>query len=303
MKNFGGGVLAVFQGAGVAIVTPFTEQNTIDFKALEELIEFQIQEHTDSIVVCGTTGEASTLKYEEQIQCIGFTVDKVKKRVPVIAGTGSNSTEAAIRLSKEAQKVGADGLLIVSPYYNKATQNGLIKHFSAIAAEVDLPIIMYNHEGRTGVNLFPKTVATIVKEVDNIIGIKEASGDISQVASIMELTEGNIDLYSGNDDQIVPILSLGGKGVISVLSNIAPRDTHDMVMKYLNKDVEGSREIQLRYLPLIKALLAEVNPIGVKLALKCMGKCNGKLRGPLTEMEQEHANSLITAMKKCGIIE
>lgn len=295
--------MALFQGAGVAIVTPFTEQNTIDYKAFEELIEFQIQEHTDSIIVCGTTGEASTLKHEEQIECIRFTVDKVRKRIPVIAGTGSNSTETAIRLSKEAQKVGADGLLIVSPYYNKATQNGLIKHFTAIAGAVDLPIIMYNHEGRTGVNLFPKTVATIVKEVDNIIGIKEASGDISQVASIMELTEGNIDLYSGNDDQIVPILSLGGKGVISVLSNIAPRDTHEMVMKYLNKDVEGSRELQLRYLPLIKALLTEVNPIGVKLALKYMGKCNGRLRSPLTEMEQDHGDTLITAMKKCGIID
>lgn len=294
--------MAVFQGAGVAIITPFTEQNTIDYKALEDLIEFQIREHTDSIIVCGTTGEASTLKQEEQIECIKFTVEKVKKRIPVIAGTGSNSTETAIHLSKEARKAGVDGLLIVSPYYNKATQNGLVQHFTTIAKQVDLPIILYNHEGRTGVNILPKTVATIIKEAENIVGIKEASGDISQVAAIMEITEGDIDLYSGNDDQIVPILSLGGKGVISVLSNIAPKDTHDMVLKYLNHDIEGSRELQLRYLPLIKAMFAEVNPIGVKLALKEMGKCNGRLRSPLTHMEQEHANTLITEMRKCDII-
>ena len=221
--------MALFKGAGVAIVTPFNENNEVNYEKLGELIDFQIANGTDSIIICGTTGEASTLTHEEHLECIKYTVEKVNKRVPVIAGTGSNCTNTAIYLSKEAESYGVDGLLIVTPYYNKATQKGLIAHYTAIANSVSLPIIMYNVPGRTGCNMLPQTVASLVKNVDNIVGIKEASGNIAQVAEIMNLTEGNIDLYSGCDEMIVPVLSLGGIGVISVLSNVAPQETHDMV--------------------------------------------------------------------------
>lgn len=294
--------MAIFKGAGVALVTPFTENNEVDYDTLGQLIEYQISEGSDSIVICGTTGEASTLSHEEHLECIRYAVHKVNKRVPVVAGTGSNCTDEAIYLSSEAARYGADGLLVVTPYYNKATQNGLIEHFTDIAKSVDVPIILYNVPGRTGCNLMPKTVAKLVKDVDNIVGIKEASGNISQVASLMQLTEGNIDLYSGNDDQILPLLALGGIGVISVLSNIAPKVSHDIVAKFLQGDLIGSRELQLRYLPLIDALFCEVNPIPVKKAVGLMGLCHERMRKPLTPMEEENVSCLIQAMKEQNLI-
>lgn len=293
--------MAIFKGAGVAIITPFKENLEVNYDKLGELLDYQIANGTDSIVICGTTGEASTLTHEEHLECIRYTVDKVNKRIPVIAGTGSNSTDTAIYLSTEAEKYGADGLLLVTPYYNKATQKGLKEHFTDIAKEVDIPIILYNVPGRTGCNLLPGTVAGLVKEVDNIVGIKEASGNITQVASLMHLTQGDIDLYSGNDDQIVPLLSLGGIGVISVLSNIVPRETHDIVANYLEGNVKASREQQLKYFPLIEALFCEVNPIPVKKALNLLGFEVGDLRKPLTDMEPENAEKLIKAMKDAGL--
>ena len=273
--------MAIFTGAGVAIVTPFNEDGSINYDRLDELIEFHCEHKTDSIVICGTTGESATMTEEEHMQCVKFTIDRVNKRVPVIAGTGSNCTRTAIDMSKEASEYGADGLLLVTPYYNKATQNGLIGHFSAVAKEV--------------------TAAKLVKEVDNIVGIKEASGNISQVAKIMNLTDGNIDVYSGNDDQIVPVLSLGGKGVISVLSNVAPDEAHDICEKYFNGDVKGSAALQLKALPLIEQLFCEVNPIPVKKAMQLMGVDCGPLRMPLTEISPEHEKNLAQAMKDFGI--
>ena len=294
--------MAIFKGSGVAIITPFKENKEVDFDKLGELIEYHIANDTDSIIICGTTGEASTLTHEEHIECIRYTVDKVNKRIPVIAGTGSNCTDTAIYLSKKAQTAGADGLLVVSPYYNKATQNGLVAHYGEIAKEVDLPIIMYNVPSRTGCNIAAKTAARIVKEVDNVVGIKEASGSISQVAELMHLTQGDIDLYSGNDDQVVPLLSLGGIGVISVVANIAPKETHDMVMKYLEGDIKTSRDIQLKYIPVINALFSEVNPIPVKAAMNMMGMNVGGLRMPLTEMEDSNKEALRNEMLRVGLI-
>ncbi|MDF2907028.1 MAG: dapA [Herbinix sp.] len=293
--------MAIFKGAGVAIVTPFTKTNEVDFDKLGELIEYQIAEGTDSIIICGTTGEASTLSHEEHLECIRYTVEKVAKRVPVIAGTGSNATDTAIYLSKEAENFGADALLLVTPYYNKATQKGLIAHFTQVANSVTIPIILYNVPGRTGCNITPQTVATLYENVENIVGIKEASGNIAQVAEIMQLTQGRIDLYSGCDEMVVPVLSLGGVGVISVLSNIAPRATHDMVMKFLEGDVIGSRELQLKYLPLINALFCEVNPIPIKKAVSLMGFEVGNLRMPLTEMEPVNVERLMKEMNAIGI--
>lgn len=293
--------MAIFRGAGVAIVTPFKENMEVNYEKLGELIEYQIANGTDSIIICGTTGEASTLTHEEHLECIQYAVHKVNKRIPVIAGTGSNCTETAIYLSKEAEKHGADGLLVVTPYYNKATQKGLIEHFTDVAKSVDLPIIMYNVPGRTGCNILPKTAAHLVKSVDNIVGIKEASGNISQVASLMSLTEGKIDLYSGNDDQILPLLSLGGIGVISVLSNVAPRECHEIVEKYFQGDIKGSRDLQLKVIPLVDALFSEVNPIPVKTAVNLMGFMAGGLRKPLTDMEPENKEKLIKAMKDFGL--
>ncbi len=293
--------MAIFKGAGVAIVTPFNENKEVNYDKLGELLDYQIENGTDSIIICGTTGEASTLTHEEHLECIRYTVDKVNKRIPVIAGTGSNSTDTAVYLSREAEKYGADGLLSVTPYYNKATQKGLTEHFTEIAKEVSIPIILYNVPGRTGCNILPKTVAGLVKNVDNIVGIKEASGSISQVAGLMHLAQGDIDLYSGNDDQIVPLLSLGGIGVISVLSNIIPKETHDIVAMYLEGNVKGSCEQQLKYLSLIDALFCEVNPIPVKAALNLMGFSVGGLRRPLTDMEPENVEKLVKAMKDCGI--
>lgn len=294
--------MTLFKGSGTAIVTPFTESGEINFPKLEELINFQLDNKTDAIIICGTTGEASTMSHEEHVETIRFTVEKVAKRVPVIAGTGSNCTSTAIYLSKEAKEAGADGLLLVSPYYNKTTQKGLIAHFTAIAEAVDLPVILYNVPGRTGCNILPATVAELAEKVPNIVGIKEASGNLSQVAEVMYLTKGKIDLYSGNDDQILPVLSLGGKGVISVLSNIAPRQTHDIVMNYLEGNTAESTRLQLELLPLIQALFIEVNPIPVKAALNIMGMEAGPLRMPLIEMEPAHREALIKAMNECKLI-
>ena len=293
--------MSIFKGAAVAIITPFQENREINYPKLAEIIDDQIAHHTDAIVICGTTGESSTLTHEEHLEAIRFTVEHVAGRVPVIAGTGSNCTETAIYLSTEAEKYGADALLVVTPYYNKATQKGLIAHYTAIAESVNLPIIMYNVPSRTGCNIQPETAAYLAKNVKNIAGIKEASGNISQIAKLMQLAEGQIELYSGNDDQVVPILSLGGLGVISVLSNVAPQQTHDMVAKFLEGDVAGSREIQLKALPLIDALFCEVNPIPVKAAMNMMGWEAGPLRMPLTEMEPQNQERLRKAMIDFGI--
>lgn len=293
--------MAIFKGAAVAIVTPMLPTGEVNFDKLGELIEFQIANHTDAIVICGTTGESSTLTHGEHLSVIKYTIDKVAKRVPVIAGTGSNSTDTAILMSKEAESYGADALLLVTPYYNKATQQGLIAHYTAIASAVTLPIIMYNVPSRTGCNIQPETAVALAKNVENIVAIKEASGNISQVAKLMSLADGCIDLYSGNDDQVVPLLSLGGLGVISVLSNVAPKETHDMVAKFLEGDVKGSCEIQLRALELIDALFCEVNPIPVKKALDLMGMEAGPLRLPLTDMEPANAERLKKAMQDFGI--
>ena len=294
--------MAIFTGAGVAIVTPFHEDGSVNYEKFAELIEFQVANGTDAIIVCGTTGEASTLSHEEHLDVVGFCIKQVAGRIPVVAGTGSNCTETAIYLSTEAEKLGADGLLLVSPYYNKATQKGLYTHFKAIADSVKIPVILYNIQGRTGVNIAPETIVKLCKEVDNIVGVKEASGNISQIAKIMSLANGEIDLYSGNDDQIVPILSLGGKGVISVLSNVAPKETHDMCQLYFDGKVQESAKEQLRAIPLCDALFCEVNPIPVKAGLNMMGMGAGPLRLPLTEMEDAHKEVLRQAMTAYGIL-
>lgn len=293
--------MAIFEGAGVAIVTPMKENGEVNYEGFEELIDMQIEGGTDAIVVCGTSGEASTLSHEEHLECISAAAAYTKKRVPVIAGTGSNCTETAVYLSVEAQKRGADGVLQVSPYYNKATQNGLKAHFLEVAKSIDIPIILYNIQGRTGVNITPKTMAELGREAENIVAVKEASGDISQITELMYLTNGELDVYSGNDDQIVPIMSIGGKGVISVLSNVLPKETHDITALYLEGRVKESAALQLRLLPLINALFCEVNPIPVKKAMALMGYNVGPLRLPLTEMEDEHVKLLASEMKKAGI--
>ncbi|MCI8815105.1 MAG: 4-hydroxy-tetrahydrodipicolinate synthase [Lachnospiraceae bacterium] len=294
--------MAIFTGAGVAIVTPMLSNGEVNYEKLEELLEFQIKNGTDAIIICGTTGESSTLTHEEHLEVVRFAIEKVNKRIPVVAGTGSNCTETAVYLSQEAEKYGADGLLLVSPYYNKATQKGLIAHYTKIASSVSTPIILYNVPSRTGCNILPETAVALAKNVKNIVGIKEASGNISQAAKLMALADGCIDLYSGNDDQVVPLLSLGGVGVISVLSNVAPRQTHDIVQKFLDGDVKGSRELQLKALPLVDALFSEVNPIPVKAALNLMGMEAGALRPPLTEMEPANQEKLAKAMREFGIL-
>ena len=293
--------MAIFTGAAVALITPFKEDLSVDYEQLKKLIDFQIENKTDCIVICGTTGEASTLTHEEHLECIRVCCEHVAGRIPVVAGTGSNCTETAIYLSKEAEKYGADGLLLVTPYYNKATQQGLIKHFTDIANSVSLPIILYNVPSRTGTNILPETAVYLAKNVPNIVGIKEASGNISQVAKLMSLADGCIDLYSGNDDQIIPLLSLGGKGVISVTSNIIPEDTHNVVQKYFDGDIEGARDLQLKAIDLCGALFCEVNPIPVKKATELMGLSNGVMRMPLTEMEPQNAERLEKAMRDYGI--
>ena len=291
--------MAIFTGAGVAIVTPFKANGEVDYETFAKNIEFQIEKGTDAIIVCGTTGEASTLSHEEHIEVIRYCVECVNGRIPVVAGTGSNCTETAIYLSQEAEKAGADGLLVVTPYYNKATQKGLYEHFKMVAESVKIPILLYNIPGRTGgVNILPETVVRLCTEVENIVGVKDATGNISQVAKLMSIADGKVDLYSGNDDQILPLLSLGGKGVISVLSNVAPTQTHDICAKFF----EGSRKLQLELLALINLLFIEVNPIPVKKALQLMGMMGGTLRRPLTEMEEDNAAKLEKEMKAVGII-
>ena len=294
--------MAVFEGAGVAITTPFKKDGSIDYDAFRDQIEYQIAHKTDAIVVCGTTGEASTLSHEEHIEMIRYCCKVVNKRIPVVAGTGSNCTETAIYLSQEAEKAGADGILVVSPYYNKATQKGLIAHFTAVANSVKIPMILYNIQGRTGVNIAPDTIAYLFKNVENIVGVKEASGNISQIAKVMQLTDGKIDLYSGNDDQIVPIMSLGGKGVISVMSVVAPEETHEITALFKDGKVKEACALQLKSLPLIDALFSEVNPIPVKKAIELQGRDTGVLRLPLTEMEPEHTEKLAKAMKEFGVL-
>ena len=293
--------MSIFTGAGVAIITPMTETGAVNYPKLEEILEYQIANGTDAIIICGTTGESSTLSHEEHLEAIRFTAEKVAGRIPVIAGTGSNCTETAIYLSQEAEKYGVDGVLLVTPYYNKATQKGLIAHFTKIANSIKIPVILYNIQSRTGVNIAPETMAYLAKNVENIVGVKEASGNISQIAKIEELCGESFDIYSGNDDQVVPLLSLGGKGVISVLSNIAPRETHDIVAKFMDGDVKGSRELQLRALPLIEKLFCEVNPIPVKAAMNMLGWEVGPLRMPLSEMEEEHQKELKAAMDAFGV--
>ena len=294
--------MAIFKGAGVAIITPMHEDGSVNYEKLEEILEFQIANSTDAVIICGTTGESSTMTHGEHLKTINFAVDKVAKRVPVIAGTGSNCTETAIMMSKEAASYGVDALLVVTPYYNKATQKGLIAHYTAIANAVpETPIIMYNVPSRTGCNLQPATVAALVKNVKNIVGIKAASGDLSQIAKMMSMTGEDLELYSGNDDQILPIMSLGGLGVISVLSNVAPKQTHDIVMKFMEGDTREAARLQLEAIPLINALFCEVNPIPVKTAMNMMGMEVGPLRMPLCEMEESNKETLAKAMKDYGL--
>ena len=293
--------MAIFKGAGVAIVTPMFEDGSVNYDKLKEILEEQIASETDAIIICGTTGESATMSEKEHSEVIKFAVDTVAKRIPVIAGTGSNCTQTAIELSKQAEEDGADALLLVTPYYNKATQNGLIAHYKAIAEIVSLPIILYNVPSRTGCNILPETAAYLGKNVENIVAIKEASGNISQVAKLKARAGDSLDIYSGNDDQVIPLLSLGGIGVISVLSNVAPKFTHDMVMKYLEGDHETALNMQLEALPLIDALFCEVNPIPVKAAMNLMGKEVGPLRAPLTVMEDAHQQKLAQVMKDFGI--
>jgi len=294
--------MSIFRGAGVAIVTPMKANGEVDYEQFKKLVEFQIEGGTDAIIVCGTTGEASTLTHEEHLEVIKYCVEVVAGRIPVIAGTGSNCTQTAIYLSTEAEKYGVDGLLLVSPYYNKATQNGLYEHFKAVAQSVKIPALLYNVPSRTGCNILPETVVRLCRDVENIVGVKEASGNISQIAHLAAIAGDDVDIYSGNDDQIVPILSLGGKGVISVLSNVAPRQTHDICEKFFAGDVAGSRKLQLEALDLCGALFCEVNPIPVKKALQLIGMIDGTLRMPLTEMEEKNADRLKNAMKQYGIL-
>lgn len=293
--------MAIFKGAGVAIVTPMKENEEVNYDTLEELVEWQIEQGTDAIVIVGTTGESSTLTTEEHSDVIRAAVRFAKHRVPVIAGTGSNCTREAVHLSKEAEEAGADGLLAVTPYYNKATQGGLIRYYTEIAEAVKLPIIMYNVPGRTGCNILPETAATLFKNVENIVGIKEATGSLAQASKLMYLTDGKIDLYSGEDGIVVPLMAIGAIGVISVWSNVAPADVHDMCAAFSAGDLLRARELQLKAQPLVDALFSEVNPIPVKKALNLMGLEVGPLRSPLTEMTPENAAKLAEAMKNYGI--
>ena len=294
--------MSIFTGAGCAIITPFTAEGAVDYPALDRLLDFQIDNGTDAIIICGTTGESSTLSEAEHSDVIAHTVKYVNHRVPVIAGTGSNDTQTAIMLSKQAEDDGADAVLVVTPYYNKATQNGLKMHFKLIAEAIHVPVILYNVPSRTGCNIQPETAVWLARNVENIVAIKEASGNISQIGHLFAIANGDIDVYSGNDDQIVPLLSLGGKGVISVLSNIAPRQTHEIGQKYHDGDVAGSAKMQLEAMNLINALFCEVNPIPVKKASELMNLCGGGVRLPLTEIEAANAERLANAMRDYGLL-
>ena len=295
--------MAIFKGAGVAIVTPMYEDGKVNYDKLEELLEYQIANSTDAIIICGTTGESSTMTHGEHLKTIKFAIDKVNKRVPVIAGTGSNCTDTAIMMSKEAASYGADALLVVTPYYNKATQKGLIAHYTAIAEAVpETPIIMYNVPGRTGCNIQPETAAKLAKDVDNIVAIKAATGNLAQESKTMALAEGRLDMYSGEDGLIVPLMSIGAKGVISVLSNVAPKQTHDICATFAAGDVAKAAQLQFKALELVDALFCEVNPIPVKHALNLMGWDMGPLRSPLCEMEEANLERLKKAMVNYGIL-
>ena len=294
--------MSLFTGAAVAIITPFKDDLSVDYEQFAKIIEEQIAGKTDAIVVCGTTGEAATLSQKEHLDAIEFCVKQVSGRIPVIAGTGSNCTEEGIYMSTEAEKRGVDGLLLVTPYYNKCTQKGLFVHFKAIADSVKIPCILYNVPSRTGVNILPETCVKLCNEVENIVGIKEASGNISQIAKLAQLANGTVDIYSGNDDQVIPILSLGGKGVISVLSNVAPEQTHDICQKFFDGKVEEARDLQLAAIPLIDALFCEVNPIPVKKAMVYLGKCKEVYRSPLCEMGEANAELLKKEMENYGLL-
>lgn len=292
----------IFKGSGVALVTPFDEQNKVNYTKLEELVEFHIKNNTDAIIVCGTTGEASTLDDKEHLATIKCVIDAANKRIPIIAGTGGNDTQHSILMSKTAQSLGADGLLIITPYYNKGNKSGLKKHFTAIAQSVDLPIILYNVPSRTSVNISPSLVADLSHNVENIVGIKEASGNMSQIAEIARLVDDDFSIYSGNDDSIVPLLSLGGVGVISVVANICPKETHDLVLSFLNGDIKKSRELQLSMKPLIDSLFVEVNPVPIKHAMNLLGMNVGGLRLPLSDMQEENLELLKKQLQKSNLL-
>ena len=294
--------MALFRGAGVALVTPFHADGSVNYEKLAELVEEQIAGGTDAIIACGTTGEAATMSEEEHMDVIRFIIKAVNHRIPVIAGTGSNCTATAIDLSKQAEEAGAEGVLLVTPYYNKATQGGLIQHYEAVAGAISLPCILYNVPSRTGVTIQPETMAYLYQHVENIVGVKDATGNISMITKLMSLVDENFLLYSGDDDQIVPLLSVGGSGVISVLSNVAPRQTHEICQKWFDGDIKGAREAQFKAYPLIKALFAEVNPIPVKAALNLMGKNVGSLRLPMTEATDSTKALLKDEMTKYGIL-
>lgn len=291
----------IFRGAGVAIVTPMLADGSINYEELARLIDWQIDCHTDAIIICGTTGESSTMTDEEHAECIRFAVERVNHRVPVVAGAGSNDTAYAVWLSKEAKEAGADGLLHVTPYYNKASQTGLVRHFSTIADATDLPVVLYNVPSRTGCGIKPATYAELAKH-PNIVAIKEANGDIASVAHTRALCGDDLAIYSGNDDQIVPILSLGGAGVISVLSNICPKETHDICQLYFDGKVKESSDLQIRYMELVGALFSDVNPIPVKQALNFMGFAAGSCRLPLCDMSDSGKKNLYDVMKRYGLI-
>lgn len=294
--------MSIFTGAGVAIITPFNKDGSINFDAFGKIIEDQIAGSTDAIIVCGTTGESSTMNDEEHIAAIKYCVDKVAGRVPVIAGTGSNCTREAVNMSVKAEEAGADGLLCVTPYYNKCTQEGLYQYYKAISDAVNIPIIMYNIPGRTGTTIQPETAVRIAKEVKNVVAIKEASGNISAVAKLAALADGCIDIYSGNDDQVLPLLSLGGIGVISVWSHVAPKKVHDMVYAFLDGDVETATKLQLEAIDVIEALFCEVNPIPVKAAMNMLGYDAGIVRAPLTELTDAHKEVLRKALENYGVL-
>ena len=294
--------MALFRGAGVALVTPFHADGSVNYDKLAELVEEQIAGGTDAIIACGTTGEAATMSEEEHMDVIRFIIKAVNHRIPVIAGTGSNCTATAIDLSKQAEEAGAEGVLLVTPYYNKATQGGLIQHFEAVAGAISLPCILYNVPSRTGVTIQPETMAYLYQHVENIVGVKDATGNISMITKLMSLVDEDFLLFSGDDDQIVPLLSVGASGVISVLSNVAPRETHEICQKWFDGDIKGAREAQFKAYPLIKALFAEVNPIPVKAALNLMGKNVGSLRLPMTEATDSTKALLKDEMTKYGIL-
>ena len=292
---------SVFVGSGVALVTPFCKDGSINEEMLEELVEYHCINQTDAIIVCGTTGESATLSEEERLLCIKRAVQFAKGRIPIIAGTGTNCTRTTVQLSKEAENCGVDGVLVVTPYYNKPTQKGLLAHYGNVAENVHIPVLIYNVGNRTGCNIEPETISLLARKNENIVGVKEASGNISQVAKILELTDGKIDVYAGNDNQIVPVLSLGGKGVISVLANIAPREVHNICDNFLSGNIKESCALQLKALPLIRQLFCEVNPIPIKKALAFMGKDVGSLRMPLLDLEEEKGKTLARIMCEYGI--